>query len=43
MKPLYETILITLFMAIFKITPTTTVAELKEQFSNEAGGRSPYL
>lgn len=25
-------------MAIFKITPTTTVAELKEQFSNEVGG-----
>ena len=38
MKPLYETILITLYMAKFKITPTTTVAELKEQFSNEVGG-----
>ena len=25
-------------MAKFKITPTTTVAELKEQFSNEVGG-----
>ena len=38
MKPLYETILITLYMANFKITPTTTVAELKKQFSNEVGG-----
>ena len=37
MKTVYNTLLTTLYMAKFKITPTTTVAELKEQFRNEVG------
>lgn len=37
MKTVYNILLSTLYMAKFKITPTTTVAELKEQFRNEVG------
>lgn len=37
MRTVYETILLTLNMAKFKITPKTTVADLKEQFGNEVG------
>lgn len=37
MKTVYNILLTTLNMAKFKITPTTTVAELKEQFRNEVG------
>ena len=37
MKTVYNILLTTLYMAKFKITPTTTVAELKEQFRNEVG------
>lgn len=38
MKTVYSYIINTLTMATFKITPTTTVAELKEQYRNEVGG-----
>ena len=37
MKTVYNILLTTLYMAKFKITPTTTVAGLKEQFRNEVG------
>lgn len=38
MQTVYDYIINTLTMATFKITPETTVAELKEQFRNEVGG-----